>query len=47
VRRRYGARALGTAGRVHERFYAITVERRITHPATAAIAAAAREKLFG
>jgi hypothetical protein len=31
---------------VKESFYAITVERRITHPATAAIAKAAREQLF-
>jgi hypothetical protein len=31
---------------VIERFYAITVERRNTHPAIAAIAAAARERLF-
>ena len=46
VKRQYGVRALGVASGVSERFYAITVERRITHPGTAAIAAAAREKLF-
>jgi LysR family transcriptional activator of nhaA len=46
VRRQYGVRALGVAAGVRERFYAITVERRITHPGTAAIAAAARERLF-
>jgi LysR family transcriptional activator of nhaA len=46
VRRQYGVRALGVAKGVRERFYAITVERRITHPSTAAIAAAARERLF-
>jgi LysR family transcriptional activator of nhaA len=46
VKRQYGAQAIGVAAGVHERFYAITVERRITHPATAAIAAAARERLF-
>jgi LysR family transcriptional activator of nhaA len=46
VKRQHGVHALGIAEGVHERFYAITVERRITHPATAAIAAAAREKLF-
>ena len=46
VRRQYGVRALGVATGVRERFYAITVERRIRHPAAAAIAAAARERLF-
>jgi LysR family transcriptional activator of nhaA len=46
VRRQYGVQALGLASGVRERFYAITVERRITHPGTAAIAAAARERLF-
>jgi LysR family transcriptional activator of nhaA len=46
VRRQYGVRALGVAVGVRERFYAITLERRITHPSTAAIAAAARERLF-
>jgi len=47
VKRQYGVRALHEVREVTERFYAITVERRITHPATAAIAAAARERLFG
>jgi LysR family transcriptional activator of nhaA len=47
VKRQYGVRVLREVREVSERFYAITVERRITHPATAAIAAAAREQLFG
>jgi LysR family transcriptional activator of nhaA len=47
VKRQYGVRVLHEVREVTERFYAITVERRITHPATAAIAAAAREQLFG
>jgi LysR family transcriptional activator of nhaA len=46
VRSQHGVRALGVASGVRERFYAITVERRIKHPGTAAIAAAARERLF-
>jgi LysR family transcriptional activator of nhaA len=46
VMSQYGVRALGVASGVRERFYAITVERRIKHPGTAAIAAAARERLF-
>jgi LysR family transcriptional activator of nhaA len=46
VRRRYGVRAVGVARKLTERFYAITVERRITHPGTAAITEAARTTLF-
>jgi LysR family transcriptional activator of nhaA len=46
VRHQYGVRALGVASGVRERFYAITVERRITHPGTTAIAEAARKRLF-
>lgn len=46
VIKQHGVRAIGVAAGVTERFYAITVERRITHPGTAAIAAAAREQLF-
>jgi LysR family transcriptional activator of nhaA len=47
VKRQYRVQAIHEARDVTERFYVITVERRITHPATAAIAAAAREQLFG
>lgn len=43
---RYGVRAIGVAEGVKERFYAITLERRIKHPGIAAIAVAARERLF-
>ena len=46
VAQQYGVRRLGVASSVIERFFAITVERRITHPAIAAIAAAARQQLF-
>jgi LysR family transcriptional activator of nhaA len=46
VKRRYGVSALGVAEGVKERFYAITLERRIKHPGIAAIAVAARERLF-
>lgn len=42
----YHVRSLGRAEGVVERFYAITVERRIKHPAVAAISAAARAELF-
>ena len=46
VRRVHGVRSLGQTDAVRERFYAITVERRITHPAVAAITSSARERLF-
>lgn len=42
----YQVQWLGTADDLVEEFYAISVERRITHPAVAAITAAARGKLF-
>ena len=41
----HGARLIGQTEKVREEFFAITVERRITHPAVAAIAAAARAGL--
>jgi len=47
VKRQYGVHTIHEARAVTERFYAITIERRITHPATAAIASAARDQLFG
>ena len=45
--RAYGAVPLGDAAGVRERYYAITVERRIAHPAVVAISEAARGELFG
>jgi LysR family transcriptional activator of nhaA len=42
----YKVRSLGRVDAIRERFYAISLERKITHPAVAAITAAAREKLF-
>ncbi len=47
VRRQYGVRVVGRLESVRERFYAISVERKVKHPAVVAIADAAREKLFG
>ena len=46
VKRQYGVYAIHEAPFVRDGFYAITVERRTTHPAAAAIAKAAREQLF-
>lgn len=42
----YGCKSIGETDEVIERFYAISVERRIKHPAIVAISDAAREKLF-
>ena len=46
VMRQYGVRLLGTTEQVRERFYAISVERRLKHPAVVAISDAARDELF-
>jgi LysR family transcriptional activator of nhaA len=46
VRRQYGVRLIGRTDHVRERFYAISVERKIKHPAVAAICEAAHQKLF-
>lgn len=46
IRRQYGVHIVGRTEEVIERFYAITVERRIKHPAAVAISESARQKLF-
>jgi len=43
---KYGVEIIGRAESLRERFYAISAERRIKHPAVAAITAAARTDLF-
>lgn len=45
VAQRYGVEAIGECDQVREGFYAISVERRITHPAVTAITSAARDWL--
>lgn len=47
VKRQYGVQVIGRIEQVRERFYAISVERRLKHPAVVAISEAAKEKLFG
>jgi LysR family transcriptional activator of nhaA len=47
VLEKYGVTVIGRSEDVKERFYAISAERRIKHPAISAITAAARTKLFG
>ncbi len=46
IRRQYGVGVVGRVESVRERFYAISVERKVKHAAVVAIADAAREKLF-
>jgi LysR family transcriptional activator of nhaA len=46
LRRQSGVAAVGEVAGLTERFYGISVERRIKHPAVAAITEAARERIF-
>jgi LysR family transcriptional activator of nhaA len=46
VMAQYGVQLLGRVEEVRERFYAISVERRLKHPAVVAISDAARHDLF-
>lgn len=47
TRRQYGVRLVGRTDAIRERFYAISAERKLKHPAVVAITAAARADLFG
>ncbi len=47
VQRQYGVSVVGRLESVRERFYAISVERKLRHPAVVAISEAARNRLFG
>ena len=46
VCRQYGVRVAGRTDAVRERYYAISVERRLKHPAVVAICETARKELF-
>lgn len=46
IRRQYGVVVIGRADAVRESFFAITVDRRIKHPAVVAISENARQELF-
>lgn len=46
VERQYTVRCVGTLATLRERFFAISVERRLKHPAVIAISEAARSELF-
>jgi LysR family transcriptional activator of nhaA len=46
IEKQYGVRVLGATTDVMAEFFAISVERRITHPCVTAITDAARNELF-
>lgn len=46
VLRDYGVKVIGRADAVRQQFFAISIERKIRHPAVAAICEAAREEIF-
>ena len=46
IEEQYGVKTLGRTQEIIEEFFAISVERRVTHPCVVAITEAARERLF-
>lgn len=46
IKRHYGVKVVGRVPEVRERFYAISVERKLAHPAVRALSDAARTRLF-
>ena len=46
IRKQYGVQLVGEIPTVHERYYAISMERRVKHPVVLAIASTARHKIF-
>ena len=46
IRTQYGVKLLGRTEEIVEEFFAISVERRVTHPCVVAITEAARDRLF-
>jgi LysR family transcriptional activator of nhaA len=46
LRKQLAVQFPGTTNEVNEQFYAVSMERRLTHPAVVAIRSAARDKLF-
>ncbi len=47
VRRQYRVQVIGRTDDVRERFYAVSAERKLKHPAVIAVSETARRKLFG
>lgn len=46
IRGQYGVEVIGYAHEVMVRYYAISIERRLTHPAVVAVTEAAKQSLF-
>ena len=46
IKTQYGVKTLGRTAEIVEEFFAISVERRVTHPCVVAITGAARDRLF-
>jgi LysR family transcriptional activator of nhaA len=46
VVRQYGVRQVGMTEAISEQFYAISVQRKLTHPAVVAISKAAEQDIF-
>ncbi len=46
IRQQYGVRVVGRLEQVRERFYAISIDKRLKHPAVVALSRAARTSLF-
>jgi LysR family transcriptional activator of nhaA len=46
IKKQYDVQLVGRTDAIHERFYVITVERRLRHPGVVAISAAAKSTLF-
>jgi LysR family transcriptional activator of nhaA len=46
IQRQYGVKAVGRIDEVRERFYAVSVERKLKHPAVVALSETARQELF-
>ena len=47
IRRRHRVRVIGRVESLRHRFYAVSVERRLKHPAVIAICESARKGVFG
>ncbi|PRQ04796.1 transcriptional activator NhaR [Enhygromyxa salina] len=47
IKQDYGVRVIGRTDTIQERFYAITVERRLEHPGVVAVSESAKRTLFG
>ena len=46
IETQYGVKTLGRTAEIVEEYFAISVERRVTHPCVVAVTEAARDRLF-